>query len=264
MYPNWKKRIGKQGTSWYCHLCFSQRVEGKVATKTIAYLGSISENPTKPERELFWAQVQTKLEQYNLSIAERAKLEAKIAQKVPRGKNPHGDSDAPNEWYTPHDYIDKAREVLAQIDLDPASNALAQSWIQAGTYYTALEDGMAQPWKGRVWCNPPYGKEQPLGRKAPDWLEKALSCYENREIQAAILLLNRTGAAWYREKKKRASAICEVWKRIPFLDATGTPQKAPRYHNDFWYLGPHPEKFAAVFSSIGEVRVIEDDTSPCV
>jgi hypothetical protein len=254
MYPNWKQRIGKQGISWYCHLCSSQRVKGKVVTKTVGYLGSISENPTKPERELFWAQVLANLKRYELSVAERGKIEAKIAHKVPRGKNPHGDSDAPVEWYTPYEHIEKAREVLGDIDLDPASNALAQSWIQAGTYYTADQDGMIQPWFGRVWCNPPYSKEQPKGRKAPDWLEKALSCYENGEIEAAIVLLNRTGAAWYRQKKKRASAICEAWKRIQFLDATGTPRKGSTYHNDFWYLGPHPEKFAAVFRSIGDVR----------
>jgi hypothetical protein len=56
-------------------------------------------------------------------------------------------------------------------------------------YYAAEQDGMAQPWFGRVWCNPPYGKEQLQGRKTPDWLEKALSCYENEQIEAAILLI---------------------------------------------------------------------------
>ncbi len=100
---------------------------------------------------------------------------------------------------------------------------------------------MAQPWLGRVWCNPPYGKDQPKGRKAPDWLEKALSCYESGEIEAAILLLNRTGAAWYREKKKRASAICEVWKRIHFLDATGTPESF-QIPQRFLVLGTAPGK----------------------
>jgi len=104
-----------------------------------------------------------------------------------------------------------------------------------------------------VWCNPPYGKDQPKGRKAPNWLEKALSCYENGEIEAAILLLNRTGAAWYKQQRRRVTAICEVHRRIPFIDATGKQQSSPRHYNDLLYLGKEVEKFKSIFEIVGEV-----------
>jgi hypothetical protein len=149
-----------------------------------------------------------------------------------------------------------ARTVLGGIDLDPASATKPQEWIKAGTYYTALEDGMEQPWFGRVWCNPPYGKEQPKGRKAPNWLEKALSCYENSEIEAAILLLNRTGAVWYKQQLRRVTAICEVHRRIPFIDAIGKQQSSPRYYNYLLYLGKEVEKFKTIFEIVGEVRAL--------
>ncbi len=137
-----------------------------------------------------------------------------------------------------------ARAVLGTIDLDPASNALAQKWIKASSYFTKDDDGLAQRWYGRVWCNPPYG------RRVNQWLEKALLSYETGEIEAAILLLNRTGAAWYSKLKKRVSAVCEVQWRIAFIDENGQQQKSPRYYNDFLYLGRDIKTFKRVFGKL--------------
>jgi phage N-6-adenine-methyltransferase len=249
MFVRWKNRSGVRGSSQYCYLCHSERVNGKVKAKTVAYVGSISEKLTKPEREIFWIQVKVSLDKLNLVTDERAKIEAAIAQKVPRGRNSHGDSDAPVEWYTPPEYIEIARSVLGKIDLDPASNALAQTWIKADKYFTIEDDGLKQEWHGRVWCNPPYGRTVNL------WLEKAIAQYQSGNTQEAILLLNRTGATWYTELKKNVSAICEAKKRIAFLDATGKRQKSPRYYNDFLYLGSNVELFSKKYTGLGEVRI---------
>jgi hypothetical protein len=249
MFVRWKNRSGVRGSSQYCYLCHSERVNGKAKTQTVAYVGSISENPIKPEREIFWLQVSATLDKLQLATDERAKIEAAIAQKVPRGRNSHGDSDASVEWYTPSEYIEIAREVLGEIDLDPASNALAQSWIKAGKYFTSTDDGLKQEWFGKVWCNPPYGRTVNL------WLEKAITQYQSGNTEEAILLLNRTGAAWYKKLKKNVNAICEAEKRIAFLDATGKRQKSPRYYNDFLYLGSNVELFSKKYTGLGEVRI---------
>ncbi len=248
MFISWREYKGKKGTSYRCHLRESKREGGKATTKSIAYLGSISEKPTKLEREVFWMQAKENLDKQNLSVAQRAKVEAALASKVPRGKNLHGDSDAPVEWYTPPEFIEMARKVLKKIDLDPASNALAQTWIKADKYFTIDDDGLAQDWFGRVWCNPPYG------RQVNKWLEKAIASYKSGEVEAVILLLNRTGAAWYKQLKKKVTAICEVNTRIVFLDAAGKKQSSPRYYNDFLYLGNAVKQFKQVFEAIGEVR----------
>jgi hypothetical protein len=143
-----------------------------------------------------------------------------------------------------------AREVLGSIDLDPASNALAQSWIQAEKIYTKEDNGLEQKWAYNVFCNPPYG------RSVEEWLNKAIDGYQWGDISACIMLLNRTGAAWYKKRKREVTAICEVDRRIAFLDESGKLQSSPRYYNDFIYLGKRPDKFESVFSAIGDVRII--------
>ncbi len=248
MHLVWRTREGRKATSHYCHLAESKREEGKVKTQVIAYIGSISLKPTKPEREVFWMQVKNHLDELSLTTAHKAKIEAAIAQKVPRGKNPHGDSDAPVEWYTPPIYIEMARRVLGKIDLDPASNEVAQAWIQATKYFSAADDGLKQSWHGRVWCNPPYG------RGVKRWLAKAIDSYQSGDVDAAIVLLNHTRAIWYKDLREQVPAVCEVGKRIAFLDATGVPQGSPRYNNDFLYLGPNVELFQEVFKPLGKVH----------
>lgn len=247
MFVSWREYSWKRANSLRCHLRHSYLKDG-IKRESAQYLGSLSLKPSKPERECFWFQVKNHLDKLNLDTAERAKIEAAIAQKVPRGKNPHGDSDAPVEWYTPPEYVEMARRVLGKIDLDPATNDVAQAWIKAKTYYTIDDDGLKQSWHGRVWCNPPYG------RKVNRWLEKAIASYQSGDVDAAILLLNHTGAAWYKSLKKEVSAICEADQRISFLDATGKKQSSPRYNNDFLYLGKDVELFEAIFQKLGEVR----------
>ena len=33
-------------------------------------------------------------------------------------------------------------------------------------YYTPDDDGLSNPWRGGVWCNPPYGRE------ISEWVKK--------------------------------------------------------------------------------------------
>jgi len=47
-------------------------------------------------------------------------------------------------------------EALGQFDLDPCAS-VDRPWDTAKHHYTAEDDGLMQPWFGRVWCNPPYG-----------------------------------------------------------------------------------------------------------
>lgn len=74
--------------------------------------------------------------------------EMRAADKGP-SKNP-GYKD---EWLTPP-YIMLR---LGPFDLDPCA-PVNRPWDTATRHYTVKEDGLLQPWEGRVWLNPPYGE----------------------------------------------------------------------------------------------------------
>ena len=72
-------------------------------------------------------------------------------------------SSAGCEWYTPQHIFERTVTMLGGIDTDPCWHP--ESLIKASTTYTM--DGLAHPWSGRVWLNPPYGRAIGL------WVDKA-------------------------------------------------------------------------------------------
>lgn len=59
-----------------------------------------------------------------------------------------------DDWITPQPIIN----ALGPFDLDPCAS-VTQPWTTASVQYTVKDDGLSKPWFGRVWLNPPYGRE---------------------------------------------------------------------------------------------------------
>lgn len=151
-----------------------------------------------------------------------------------------------NEWFTPERYIASARKVLGGIDLDPASCTLAQRTVQAGRYYTKHDDGLTQPWFGRVWLNPPYG------RQAGAFVARAIADYQAGEVDAVILMLNGYSyqTSWF--QPLFAYPICWHRGRVNYhtpRDGTG----GSAHGTALVYLGLEPYKFAAEFAKYGPI-----------
>ena len=156
------------------------------------------------------------------------------------------------EWYTPPAIIQAARTVLNDIDLDPASCLRAQQEVRAKQYYTQFEDGLSQPWYGRVWLNPPYGRDHRGESNQGVWSRRLLREYEQGDVTSAILLVNAsTGTKWF--QPLWSYPICFVAKRIAFLDEHGVAQSNPTHDNALVYFGDAPERFAAVFATWGTI-----------
>jgi len=156
-----------------------------------------------------------------------------------------------NEWYTPDEYLDLAREVLGEIDLDPASTDLANERVRARRIFTIIEDGLAQPWSGKVWLNPPYS--QPAIAHFADKMVEEWTVLS--QIEAAIVLThNYTDTAWFQQLAGHASAICFTRGRVRFVSPSGE-LAAPTQGQAFFYFGGHAGRFAEVFGDTGIVLV---------
>ena len=154
-----------------------------------------------------------------------------------------------NEWYTPPKFIEAARQVMGQIDLDPASSDIANQTVQATTFYTEQDDGLQHDWHGRVWMNPPYAS--PLIGQFSDKLVEHIA--RGSVPEACVRVNNATETAWFGAMLDVADCVCFIKTRVKFIDADGNPSGAPLQGQAILYAGPNWSMFGQVFSEFGRV-----------
>ena len=154
------------------------------------------------------------------------------------------------EWYTPARYLQLIRALMGGIDLDPASCSVAQRTVQATRYFTADDNGLAHPWPGRVFLNPPYGRGVGGLSNQGCWSHRLIEQYEQGiTTQAVLLVTAATSEKWF--QPLWAYPVCFTDHRIAFVDAHGHKVRGNTKGAAFVYMGNEKERFAELFSAVG-------------
>ena len=112
-------------------------------------------------------------------------------------------------WLTPPHVLD----ALGRFDLDPCAHP---DWPTAQRRIVLPQDGLAAEWSGRVWLNPPYGRE------VWSWLAKLA---EHGDGVALIFARTETDG-FVREVWGKADAVLFLHGRLHFHRADGTRAEA--------------------------------------
>lgn len=91
-------------------------------------------------------------------------------------------------WETPQDLFDELNNEF-QFTLDVCATP---ENAKCDKFYTKEQDGLKHPWKGTVWCNPPYG------RGIGQWVRRALFASVSGST-VVMLLPARTDTKWFHD-----------------------------------------------------------------
>jgi len=110
------------------------------------------------------------------------------------------------DWLTPPEIV----EALGPFYMDPCASP-DQPWATAVRHLTVDDDGLAQTWSGRVWLNPPFGRE------AEQWIRRMAI-----HGRGTALLPARTETSmWFRFVWGVAEAVCFLRGRPHFCHPNG-------------------------------------------
>lgn len=148
------------------------------------------------------------------------------------------------EHYTPADILERVVATLGRIDLAPCSNSHTAPNVPAARHFTVADDGLAQPWHGRIFMNPPYGRE------IAAWVEKLTQEYQAGHVTEGIALVPaRTDTRWW--QMLRDHPVCLVRGRLRFV-GEGNTSAAP-FPSALFYMGPFVEHFVRQFYDLGDI-----------
>jgi hypothetical protein len=170
-------------------------------------------------------------------------------------------SSATDEWYSPLSVLVRAKEILGQIDLDPASDEFGNARVGARYFITKEQDGLASPWPifSTVFINPPGGKTGNQSNTALFW-KRLMEYRDSGSLKHAIFMCFSIEAAQNTQGKGCKSILefpfCIPQRRIRFDSREGT-FSSPSHSNAIIYIPGQINKtaeFIKHFSDLGLTR----------
>jgi phage N-6-adenine-methyltransferase len=132
-----------------------------------------------------------------------------------------GNSSVNHAWRTPTALLDRLYAALgAPFDLDPCSPTgdRRTAPVRARVYYTAEDNGLALPWRGKVFVNPPYG------RTLRQWVSKAQAEVTERRADLVVALVPaRTETLWWHHHIAGVADAFMLRGRLSFGNGTPAP-----------------------------------------
>lgn len=124
-----------------------------------------------------------------------------------------------DKWATPWPIVRQLEERYGVFDLDPCCEPHT---AKAPTFYTAEDDGLAQPWFGNVFVNPPFSNPRA-------WCRRAIEAVRTGEADQVVMLLPAAvDTAWFHEIVWPNAELHFLRGRVRFLGWRGTPLPSPR------------------------------------
>jgi len=151
-----------------------------------------------------------------------------------------------DDWYTPPEYLACIRRALGGvIDLDPASHVMANQKVGAIRFYTRDQNGLAHPWAGRVYLNPPFS----------DWAHFVPKVLAEVDHLEAIVMLGATrtlSAQYFQPLLRRSDAFCVIGGRRAFW-GIAVDSDSPTDGHFLLYIGPDVPRFCRAVAGLGAV-----------
>lgn len=116
-----------------------------------------------------------------------------------------------DEWLTPPEIL----HALGEFDLDPCA-PISRPWNTAKEHFSIVDNGLMKEWRGRVWCNPPYGLE------AAKWLQKL----SDHNDGIALIFARTETKMFFDWVWSKATALKFIKGRLYFHHVDGTRAKA--------------------------------------